>query len=385
MRPCPTCQCFVPVAADHCPRCAADLDPVESVESRDAHEHHEERDAGRDASDRELILVGAGNVASPLTGSGHGDVVTRSVLARVALPPIDGPAGRPRRPTLPKLPQPFARDPLIVAACLGIPMLEPVAPIAPAPIEIVEKPTLAPDTFSALLGTPREDLPAVKPAVAPTPKPVPPVATPLVALPVATEKVHSEPLTPPIRRSRFWRRDPFVRRTTRRERILTRICLLLVLALALSVVVLRLPLGPRPELDASALGSTGSAVSTPASTPVADSMRLQTRADLRGTLLAAATAYPVYRTYAVATPTLLRHSLPELTFVTGTHPSRRIGEVSVASTAHRVVLAEYAGPGECAFARIVDRGEAESTVGPSGAQCKAAAAPANGWSPMTAS
>ena len=200
--------------------------------------------------------------------------------------------------------------------------------------------------------------------------------------------MHTEPLTPPTRRSRFWRRDPFVRRATRRERILTRICLLLVLALALSVVVLRLPLGPRPELDASALGASraaGPAVSTPASTPVAESMRLQTRADLRGTLLAAATAYPVYGTYAVATPTMLRHSLPELSFVTGTHPSRRVGEVSVASTAHRLVLAEYAGPGECAFARIVDRGEAESTVGSSGAQCKAAAAPVNGWSPMTAS
>ena len=113
-------------------------------------------------------------------------------------------------------------------------------------------------------------------------------------------------------------------------------------------------------------------------------MRLQTRADLRGTLLAAADAYPKYRTYAVATPTMLRHSLPELAFVTGTHPSRRLGEVSVAGSAHRFVLAEYAGPGECAFARIVDRGEPESTIGASGANCSAATAPTDGWSPMSA-
>jgi len=92
----------------------------------------------------------------------------------------------------------------------------------------------------------------------------------------------------------------------------------------------------------------------------------------------------VHHSYASATPAVLRRSLPELAFVTGTHPSRRLGEVSVAGSKHRVVLAEYAGPGECAFARIVDRGEVESTVGPSGARCNAAAAPKNGWSPMTA-
>ena len=379
MRPCPTCQCFVPAAADHCPRCAADLEPVEP---RAVPEERAAEGEG-EGSHRELILVGAANIASPLVGSGDGDVVTRSVLARVALPPIDGPAGRPRRPTLPKLPQPFAPDPLDVAACLGIPILESVAPI-----EVDDEPTLAPDTFSALLGVPHEEVPPSKPEVAPAPKPAAPIATPLAAAPVATA-LRTEPLTVAVRASRFWRRDPFVRPATRKERILTRLCLLLVLALALSVVVMRLPLGPRPELDATALGSAvstpvGTPVSTPPTTSRAVGARLQARADLRATLLAAATAYPTHRTYALATPAVLHHSIPELSFVTGRHASRRQGVVSVAGSAHRVVLAEYAGPGECAFARIVDRGGPESTVGPSGARCNAAAAPARGWSPMSA-
>jgi hypothetical protein len=79
---------------------------------------------------------------------------------------------------------------------------------------------------------------------------------------------------------------------------------------------------------------------------------------------------------------MLRHSLPELAFVTASHPSRRLGELSVAASAHRFVIAEYAGPGECAFARIVDQGRPESVIRASSADCSAATEPSDGWRPV---
>jgi hypothetical protein len=392
VRPCPTCQCFVPVAASYCPRCDAALEPIEVPEADDA---------ARDDGDRDLVLVGAGRLAAALTGSQTlGDPITRSVVARVALPPLEGPAGLPRRPTLPKLPQPFAPDPLVLAVFLGIPLRTqlPVASPAPpppapappapsppapaAPVEAEATPVLSADAFAVLLGTPTTKPVAHRPA-----RDLLPVVhdAALVAVPVTATRGAGAPLQPHLRPRRFARGDPFASRTTRRERILTRTCMFLVMTLALAVVALRLPIGARPQLDASSASVGVSVVSvpdTPTTTPFAEIIRVQTRVDLRVVVATTARVYPVWSSYAPATPVVLSRALPQFGFVTGTHVSRRVGEMSVAASAHEIVLAEYAGPGECAYARVVDRHTAETAPGPTGTPCRASAAPAHGWTPL---
>lgn len=388
MRPCPTCQCFVPVAAHHCPRCSAALEPTSLRE-----------DGGGES--RDLVLIGAltgtatngtasngdtVNGRSSLTGSDHKvrvDAATRSVLARVTLPPIDGPAGRPRQPSLPKLPQPYAPDPLVLAVFLGIPLVSPEAPDAPdapdvhdqtdvafAP-DVDDSLEVAPDTFSALLGIPKEDL-------RPPPPPRPP-APALVAVPVATTSVRIEPFVAPGRRRRrlFTRHDPFARTRTRRERILTRICLLLVIAVAGTVIVLRLPVGIRPVLSAIVMRD---GVST--SVTRVDPLLRQVRIDLDDTLAVAEEVYPSRNTYAAATPDVLNDSLPQLSFVSGKRVSRRMGEISVAGSAESIVLAEVSKPGECAFARVVGSEQPETAVLAKGKECRASAAPKDGWIPL---
>jgi hypothetical protein len=375
VRQCPTCQCFVPEAAHHCPRCAAELSRIEvPIEVR--------ADAGteRDGADeRDLVLVGAGSVAPPLTGSRHpthSDPIASTVAARLALPPVDGPAGRPRRPQLPKLPQPFAPDPLSLAVYLGIPRREP----------------LAPDTFSALMGAPTTKPPAERrrdhaqplvratmPARPPAPPTTATATTPLFAVPVAATSPGTSTLQP-LRRQ-FARRDPFAPRATRRERLLTRLCMLLAIALALSVVVLRLPLGQRPELGASSIGIAPPAVATPFDYGI----RLQSRADLRAALSVIERVYPVWKTYATATPAVLHRSLPQFAFVAGSRLSQRVGVISVAAAPRRIVLAEYAGTDECVFERVIDRHPAESAMGPRGTPCRASAIPTHGWKPLNTS
>ena len=112
VRACPTCTCFVPAAASRCPRCDVALEPVER-RNRASEPAPEPAPVVR-----ELLLVGAGM----RTTGGSGDPITQSVVGRVSLPPLEGPTGRPRRPSLPKLPQPFAPDPLVLALFLGVPV-----------------------------------------------------------------------------------------------------------------------------------------------------------------------------------------------------------------------------------------------------------------------
>lgn len=364
MRPCQTCQCFVPFAVDHCPRCGAALEPIEAA----------------DDSERRLALVGSGSQS-------QSDAVARSVLAQAVLPAIDRPAGRPPRPSLPELPKPVAPEPLVAAVAVVEPVAEAVEPVAEVAEPVVEEeapeeeaPDLVADSFSALLAAPAEDLLPSKPA--PPPPSRPPVHS-LVTVPVAASSPRTEPLPVPKSQRRFARRDPFTRGRTRREKTLTRLCLLLVIALGAAVLVLRLPLGPRPKLGATAKGDgVSSSVSIPVPT-LDDSMQLQTRSDLRGTLVATEQLYPVFKSYAVATPAVLKRSLPQLNFVPSVSVSRLIGEISVAASAYGVVLAEYAGPGQCAFARIVGRQPAQTTMGPNGGPCRASAAPPNGWNPLS--
>lgn len=362
MRPCQTCQCFVPLVVERCPRCGAALEAIE--EPRD--------------QERDLVLVGSGHHSE--NGS---DAVARSVLARAVLPPMDRPAARPPRPELPKVPKPYAPDPLVQAVFLGIPTNGSTA-VDEAVEE--EEPELAPDTFAALLGTPHEDLLPAQQAVVSPPRPPPPPAPPIVrppAQPVATSNLHTEPLAIPKSYRRFTRRDPFKLRRTRRERLLTRVCLLLAVALGAAVLVLRLPLGPRPELGASVVDKgASSSVSIPA-TQVDDGVLVQTQADLRNTLVAIQQIYPLFKSYAVATPEVLKRSLPQFSFLPDVSVSRLIGEISVAGSADRVVLAEYAGPGQCAFVLIVARQPAETAMGPNGGACRATAAPEIGWNPIS--
>jgi len=398
VRPCPTCQCFVPVAAHQCPRCSAALEPIEV---------HEEAVT----ESRDLVLIGAlsgtsngmesngdaANGRSPLAGSARdarSDIVTRSGLARVMLPPIDGPAGRPRRPTLPKLPQPFAPDPLVLAVFLGIPIVESDEPevvdraeaeIVDAPAEVEtpddtadETPDLTPETFSALLGIPREDLLPAKPPVAPAPTRAPEPPPALVAVPVVTTGVRTEALVKPGRRRLFTRHDPFARTTTRRERILTRICLLLVLVVAGTVIVLRLPVASRPELSSIIVGD---GLTSPV-TRIDDEVRIQARQHLRDTLTVAEEVYPTRNTYADATPDVLNDSLPDLSFVSGTRVSRRLGEISVAGSAELIVLAEAGDNGECVFARIDGSEQPETATLPNGNPCRASAPPDDGWTAL---
>ena len=376
VRACPTCECFVPAAASRCPRCDAALEPVEV---RDA------APAAPEPDDRELVLVGAGT----WTASGAADPITRSIVARVSLPPLEGPAGLPKRPSLPKLPQPFAPDPLVLAVFLGVPLRDSVATVEarvehPPP---TTEPTgelaalkLPADAFGALLGIPHgspdphgagDDLlpnnRAVEtaPVAAPAPAPVQPTEPVIIAVPIAAATATAAtpavpslqplPRPPRLRRPRFTRRDPFARRATRRERLLTRVCMALALTLAVVVLALRLPLGSRPQLGASTNGvgsSVASSPATPTTTPFADAIRVQTRADLRVVVATTARVYPVWQSYVPATPRVLGRALPQFGFVPASRSSSRMGEMSVAATAHQIVVAEFAGPAGCAFARV---------------------------------
>jgi hypothetical protein len=380
VRPCETCQCFVPFAVEQCPRCGAALERIEV---------HEE------VVERHLMLVGAGAG----NGSGNGNGSADGVYSRVSLPPIDGPAGRPKQPTLPKLPQPFSPDPVALGVFLGVPPVgangaEPAPSLTLVP-EAKAGPALAADTFSALLGSPAEDpMPArpvppvrVAPPNVPGPaRPVEPSTPTVVATPVAKLNPFTEPVALPVRRSRFSRRDPFTKRRTRRERLLARLCTVLAIALPLVVVVLRLPLGVRPELGATVVrenvGVATPVTTAPATDPLDDGLALRTRADVRDTLAATESIFPTFKTYAVATPVVMRRALPNLDFVSGKHSSSRVGEVSLAGSADSIVLAEFAGPYECLFARVVNHQPPEAVAGPTGGPCIATAAPGDGWNPL---
>ena len=321
MRPCPSCQCFVSEAAERCPRCEASL---------------------------ERVLVAAGNVS------------VEDVAA------------------------PVTADPLVQAVFLGIAAAE--AATEPAVVEPEPEPEPAPEpevdepvSFAALLGAvPDDHLLPNKPVAPPQPP-----AHSLVVVPVATQGIAplNGPVAVRVRRRFIHRNDPFTRRRTRRELLLGRACVALAIMFAIAVVVLRLPIGARPELGASGLRS---GVLFPVSGPVNDGVTAYTRADLRDALVASGQVFPVWNTYEAASPVVLHRALPELTFVPGTHDSVRAGQISVSGSRHRVVLAAFTGKGACAFARVIDQGAAQATVGMSGAACRASAAPAGGWYPLVA-
>jgi hypothetical protein len=284
---------------------------------------------------------------------------------------------------------PVTADPLVQAVFLGIPsaeaapepaIVEPEPEPEPEPeVDEPEPEVEEPVSFAALLGTVPDDhlLPA-KPVAAPQPP-----AQSLVVVPVATQSIAplNGPVAIPVRRRFIHRNDPFTRRRTRRELLLGRACVALAIMFAIAVVVLRLPIGARPELGASGLRS---GVLFPVTAPVNDGVNAKTRADLRDTLVASGQVFPVWNTYAAASPVVLHRALPKLTFVPGTHDSVRDGQISVSGSRHRVVLAAFAGKGACAFARVIDQGAAQATVGMSGAACRASAAPAGGWYPLVA-
>ncbi len=385
MRPCPTCDCFVPVAARRCPRCTGALEPVREEVSP-------ERELARDP-----VLVGVGRRSSQANGSA--DAVAQRVVARLTLPPLDSPALRPRRPQLPKLPQPFAPDPLVLAVFLGIPPIKTNAePEATNGLQ-VEPLTGSRNTFGALLGTAVDApetaraiddlLPGSGPAapvLTPTPAPTV-VATPLtapapVAVPLAASDiaVAATAAGVPGRRARRSTRDPFARSTTRRERVLARGCWTLAIALAVAVVMLRLPLGARPELGASS--PTAPSTSSVTSSPFEDAIREQTHADLQAVVTTAQRLNVVLRSYVPATPARLNGYLRQFGFVTRTETSQRVGEMSVATSDHVLVLAEYAGPGQCAFARVVDQHTATVAGPTAAATCSAATTPQLGWTPL---
>jgi hypothetical protein len=358
------------VAARRCPRCEAALEPV-----------CEEVGAQRP------VLVGAGNGAARLNGSP--DPAAGSVVARLTLPPIDSPALRPRRQRLPKLPQPFAPDPLVLAVFLGIPPLTPDDEATDTNGHEVEPLTGSRSTFGALLGTtvaeaaptpapapPADDLLPVPRPTTPSPRPAP------VAVPLAVADIAVPGLPAPSRRvrTRRSRRDPFARSTTRRERVLARLCMTLAITLALAVVMFRLPLGARPELGATSTG--GTTAPSVASSPFSDAIREQTHADLQAVITVAQRLELVFRSYVPDTPVLLNRYLPQFGFVARTEPSKRVGEMSVSTSTHVLVAAEYAGPGRCVFARVVDRHTATS-VGPTNAPCSAASTPKLGWTALS--
>jgi hypothetical protein len=202
-----------------------------------------------------------------------------------------------------------------------------------------------------------------------------------VAVPLAVSDIVVPGVPASTRRVRTGRsrHDPFARTTTRRERVLTRLCTTLAITLALAVIVLRLPVGARPELGAT--DAIGKGATTLNSSPFADAIRAQTRADLSSVVTIAKRLDLVFKSYVPDTSVLLNHYLPQYGFVARTEPSTRAGEMSAATSAHVLVLAEYAGPGQCVFARVVDR-QAATTVGPIDAPCRAAAAPKLGWTAL---
>lgn len=438
MRPCPNCECFVGDAVRRCPRCAAELEPVEPPEVAPEHDA------------RELVSVGASTTTDP---------IVRSVMARVALAPIDGPAPTRRAHGMPKLPQPFASDPLVLAVFLGIPRsdLESPPPPAPAPAPAPTRDTkpasdepaadLSPATIAAIMEaaaeitaggvsahwTPHADVPdaalekviagadavleqvahAPEPAAAveteafapivepatddllpapePESRPEPPTAasettaTEITATPIAAPVVlTADDVAPPPRRRGFKRRDAFTHRATKRERLLTKLCLWLALALGLAVFAMRLPIGVRPQLGASTAQTDGSigTPESPATTPFADAVRIQTRADLQVVVTEAERLDAAWKSYAIAKPAVLAQTLPQFDFVPGSAESTRVGQMSVAGTAGAIAIAEYAGPTGCAYARVTSTRGEQFVVGETGTACRAADLPTRGWGPL---
>ena len=205
------------------------------------------------------------------------------------------------------------------------------------------------------------------------------IASPLAA-PVVLTVPERAPKTP--RRKLFSRRDAFTRRFTRRERVLAKTCGWLVVALALSVLALRLPVGPRPELGANTTdnGPSIGTPETPVTSPFADAVRIQTKADLRVVVATAGDLHSFWKSYVPASPLILGHELPQFAFVSGGHASVRVGQLSVESTKAQIVLAEYAGPKGCAYARLIAGHDAQVVIGASAAPCRATTPPATGWS-----
>ena len=150
------------------------------------------------------------------------------------------------------------------------------------------------------------------------------------------------------------------------------------IAVAGTVIVLRLPVGIRPVLSAIVIRD---GVSTSV-TSVGDPLLRQVRIDLDDTLTVAEEVYPSRNTYAAATPDVLSDSLPQLNFVSGKRVSRRMGEISVAGSAESIVLAEVTKPGQCAFARVVGSERPETAVLAEGNPCRASASPKDGWIPL---
>jgi hypothetical protein len=251
-----------------------------------------------------------------------------------------------------------------------------VEPVEAAPVAAAPDPS--PQSFSALLGSPTPEPAASQPDDTPAAA-VAPTST-VVAVPLAAADHADSALRPLPRRRRFGGRDPFARSMTRRERLLTRLCMTLAISLALALIVMRLPLGARPELGASGVAATSSTTFT-TTNAFTDAIRVQTRADLEAVITTAERFHPIWKSYARATPDLLNGALPQFGFVTRTQVSQRVGEISLAGSAAELVLAEYAGPGQCAFARVIDRHPAE-TVGPTGGSCRASTPPQFGWTAL---
>jgi hypothetical protein len=407
----------VSVTAKRCPRCEAALEPVAAVAPAPAHAP-------------ELALVGASASVSSATTT---DPIVRSVVAQVALP---------------KLPQPFATDPAELAVFLGVPVRapepsarpearaadEPAAQLSPATLaaiadaaaeiaaaaeptvhdtdaaldrviaranEIAEhaiqpapaaepdpEPAPEPETPADREAPADRDEPPAPPRVLPVPAPAAAPVTEIVATPLAAPVVIARPETAPKPRRRKWfsRRDAFTRRFSRRERVMARTCVWLVVVLAFSVLALRLPVGARPELGATTVdtgGQIGSA-ETPVTSPFADAIRIQTKADLRVVVATAGQLHAFWKTYAPATPAVLGHELPQFAFVRGAQASVRVGQMSVAATKTRIVFAEYAGPKGCAYGRVVANQDAQVVIGSTAAACRATTPPAKGWSALGA-
>ncbi len=188
--------------------------------------------------------------------------------------------------------------------------------------------------------------------------------------------------------TRFRGHDPFARPSSTRERVLRRICVTLVVALLATVAVLRLPIGARPELGASA-PAPAPVVSAPANGAAEradEALRIQALADVTAALDSANAVFRLWNSYLPATATVLHHAAPLFAFTTATTTSKRLGLLSLQRTPAAVVLAEYAGPGRCVFGRaegghtgstVVTTSESDATRAP----CRASAAPAHGWIP----
>ena len=145
------------------------------------------------------------------------------------------------------------------------------------------------------------------------------------------------------------------------------------------MLVFRLPIGARPELGASSVVSIGVPATTVTTSSVFDdAIREQTRADLQAVVASAVRLYPIWKSYAPATSAVLGRTLPQFGFVTGAEISKQVGTLSVHASSHSFALAEYAGPGRCAFARVVDR-HPPQYVAPTPATCRALPAPSGGW------